>query len=316
MKQDQKNILLIILLVILIACAVVFGIKLQPRTSTFTEVDLFAIEDTASIAKITITSESRDIHNTLEETQNGWTINETYLADPNIVRVLLSVLHEVTISRRVPKNQAPSIKEEIVRNGYQVSIYNEDKRISTFYCMGNSTKTRSIMMKEKGKTPYIVHLPGYDSYVAGIFEITALDWRNRLIFQSNWRTLQRLELLYPDYPDDNVEIRFNLDFFEITGVESLDTAAMMDFIDQFQYFQADRFVEPAEGSSYDSLLTEEPYLILSLDDINPKKSNRVIFFPRLNGDPMIMGKLDDDQIALFEYDRIGDIFRKKSDFVQ
>jgi hypothetical protein len=316
MKQEHKNLLLIFLLAILVAISVVLSIMLRPKTTTFADSNLFTVQDTTLIQTITIKSENNQIDNVLEKTPEGWTINKVYKADPNIIRVLLSVLNQITISRSVAKNQAQNIKDDILQKGYEVHIESANRVIKSFYCLGNSTKTVSIMMKEGGETPYIVHLPGYDSYVAGMFEISELDWRKRLIFQSTWRSLQRLELLYPKMSRNNVEIRFNLDFFEITGVESLDTTAMMDFIDLFQYYQADRFIEPVEGTTYDSLLSVEPYLMLSLDDIDPKKSNRVIFYPKLEEDPMILGKLDDGQIALFDYKRIRKTFRRKNQFVK
>ena len=258
MKQEQKNLLLIIALAVLVACSIALSFSTKPRMTTFTESDLFAISDTASIHSIRINSSYHNIENVLERTANGWTINEIYEADPSMTRVLLSVLQQVTISRTVAKNQAQSIRDDVLEKGYKIEIEGTDHQISTFYCLGNSTKTMSILMKEDSETPHIVNLPGYDSYVAGIFEVTELDWRNRLIFNSTWRTVQRLELLYPQYSYNNVEIRFNLDFFEITGVDAIDTTAMMNFIDEFQYFQADRFInrQPAlpMTASYQQIL--------------------------------------------------------------
>ena len=64
------------------------------------------------------------------------------------------------------------------------------------------------MMPVDENQPMIVNIPGYESYVAGIFEIPTNDWRDRTIFSTNYRTLQKLEVQYAQFPEYNFSIEF------------------------------------------------------------------------------------------------------------
>jgi len=313
MTQANKNKILLIILIMLIAVSALLHFNMESvKSNTIDNAGKFSVADTSAIQKIIMQSSLAT--NVLEKTNGHWTINENRDADPNIVRVLLAVMKQVSISRSVAKDQMNETKKDLLEEGIRVELYDELGLKKRIYVKGNATKTISLFMDEEDDIPYIVVLPGYDNYVAGIFEIPQLDWRKRLIFNSTWRSLRKLEMLYPAKPKNSFEIRFDLDFFSITGIENLDTASMMNFVEEFQYFQADRFIEPKSGSSYYKLLETEPIAYLSVEDIDDRKNNRIMFYNRLQGDQMIMGKLDNGEIALFNYKRIRKIFIKKSNF--
>jgi len=313
MTESKKNKILITILILLITISALLHFNLESeKSNTIDNVSKFSIADTSSIQKIVMQSPFET--NLLEKNNGHWTINKSRDADPNIIRVLLSVLKQVNVSRSVSKNQMVLTKKELIEEGTLVEIYDDIGLEKKLYVKGNATKTLSLFMDEVEGIPYIVVLPGYDSYVAGIFEIPRLDWQNRLIFNSTWRSLRKLEMLYPNKPKNSFEIRFDLDFFSITGIDNLDTASMMNFVEEFQYFQADRFIEPEPESTYGKLLKTNPKVYLSIEDIDDRKNNRIAFYDQLKGDRMILGKLDNGEIALFDYKRIRKIFIKKSDF--
>ena len=171
------------------------------------------------------------------------------------------------------------------------------------------------MMPVENNNPMIVNIPGYESYVAGIFEIPANDWRDRVILRTNWRTLQKLRINYAEYPGYNLNIKFDFNFLKIEGITHLDTARMMAFIDEFNYVQTDRYLDKGQNEKYDSLLQTPPTVSLTIEDINSKNSKSIDFFPIINNDPMMLGYVkEDDQIVLFEAQRIQNLFAIKSDF--
>lgn len=313
MDQAKKNKILIVILILLIAISSVLHFSNEsPETTTISNADKFAIADTAAIQKIIF--KTKDGTNILERNNGNWTINNNIDADPDIVHVFLAVLKQLNISQGIAGNQAEQTKKDLLEKGIRVEIFDHTGLMKSFYVKGNSTKTLSVFMDEKERIPYVVELPGYDSYVAGIFNIPPIDWRRRLIFNSTWRSLRKLEMLYPAKSKNSFEIRFDIDFFAVTGVDDIDTISVMNYIETFQYFQADRFIEPKPRSTYERLLKTEPLAYLSIEDIDDRKNNRITFYNRLKGDRMIMGKLDNGQVALFEYKRIRNIFKKKSHF--
>jgi hypothetical protein len=313
MDQAKKNKILIVILILLIGISTVLHFSNEsPELTTISNADKFAVADTAAIQKIIFTT--KDGANVLERNNGGWTINNNMDADPDIVHVFLAVLKQLNISKGVAGNQMEQTKKDLLEKGIRVEIFDNTGLTKSFYVKGNSTKTLSVFMDEKERIPYVVELPGYDSYVAGIFSIPPIDWRRRLIFNSTWRSLRKLEMLYPAKSKNSFEIRFDVDFFTVTGVDDIDTISVMNYIETFQYFQADRYIEPKPRASYKKLLKTEPLAYLSIEDIDDRKNNRITFYNRLKGDRMIMGKLDNGELALFEYKRIRNIFKKKSDF--
>ncbi len=314
MTQGDKNKLLLILLTLLVLTSIGLAVIGNSGPKKRWNTGKYAVKDTASITKITLQSEYYGLENELTRTKEGWKINQTYAADPNMIQVLLAVLNQVSVRRPVPLIQTKDIRKAMAEKGIRATMYRNNKIVNSFMVTGNSTKTLSYMAENADSRAYVVELPGYESYVAGIFEVPELDWRNRMVFNSTWRSLQRLELLYPDFSDQNVEIRFTMDFFEVTGIEKLDTAFMMDFIDHFQAFQCNRFIDPIPGGPYDSLLKNEPLVIIALEDIDVKKSNRVVLYPPLSGAGEYPGRLSNEQVVLFDAATIRSVLRKKYEF--
>lgn len=313
MGQKQINITLIVILGLLVVCSVVLGLTKEGSINTIENKELFTVQDTARIDLITIKSKDQLIQ--LKKTEGTWILNEKYKAEQNIVRVLLSILKDAEVVRSVPKSQAGTISKYIKEHGYQIDIESGGKILNSFYASGNENKTISYMMPIEQNTPMIVNIPGYESYVAGIFEIPSNDWRDRVILNTNWRTLQQLNISYLEYPEFDLHIKFEFNFLKVEGVTNLDTARMMAFIDEFNYLQADRYLDDGQIGNYDSLLKTPKTVSIQVADIDSRNSKTVDFYPLLPDDPMMLGYVkEDNQMVLFEANRIQDLFAVKSDF--
>jgi hypothetical protein len=314
MPQKKKNIILLTTLIVLILLIGLAELTLKRKKSTVTDAARFAIADTSAIDKIKIQSEST--HNTLSRTDSGWVVNNKFLADPQIVQVLLAVLHDVRIHRKVPATQQPEVEDNLATRGFQITIMAENEILETYTAAGNDNKTQTYFSTPEGETSYIVHLPGYNSYLAGIFEIPERDWRNRLIFSITWQSLQRLSMHYPQSPETGFDIVFNFNFLSMPDVAMLDTARMMDYLDRFAYFQADQFIGPGDDDVFDSLRRTTPRALLEVDETGRQSYRKLAIFPALPGDNMVLGLLDDSTMALFDKNRLEAVLREKSYFSQ
>ncbi len=271
----------------------------------------FSVIDTANIDRVEIQSAS--FENLLTRSGEDWRINDKYMVDPSMKTVLLTVLNKVRVQRPVPINKAEEIGRNLSLKGVHVSIYSGNELIHSFISGGNDVSI-SYFMKEN-EDPFIVHLPGYDSYVSGIFEVSENDWRDRFIFSTNWIGLKELKL---EYPDSNL-VSFTIEMADthltIPGVTPLDTTAMMEFIDLFSYFQVDQFINAGDNPQYDSIFTTTPYALLSIDDTSFDVPLVMKFFKLSEEDPL-MPCLIGDQHAVMNLSRIEPIFKKRSDFVK
>ncbi len=313
MSQKHKNITLFVILGILVLSSIILELTSETQINTNENKEIFSIQDTSKIDLISI--KSKDYEILLKKKDAIWTVNEKYKAEQNIVKVLLSILKDVEGVRNVPKTNEKDISQYMLDKGYLIEISGNGKMINSFYSSGNANKTVSYMMPSEMRAPMIVNIPGYESYVAGIFEIPANDWRDRVILSTNWRTLQKMEINYSEYPDYNLNIKFDFTFLNIEGITNLDTTRMMAFIDEFNFLQADRFLDKGRNARYDSLLQTPPTVSMTIEDIDSRNSKSIDFFPLIKNDQMMLGYIkEDDQMALFETQRIQNLFAIKSDF--
>jgi hypothetical protein len=313
MDQSIKNITLMVLLGILVLSSIILGLTKETSINTIEHKEIFSLQDTSKVDLISIKSKTENIH--LQKVEGEWILNEQYKAEQNIVKVLLSILKDVEVVRNVPKSQAEILSDHITENGFLVEISGDGKIFHSFYAAGNNNKTVSYMMPADENSPMIVNIPGYESYVAGIFEIPTNDWRDRVLLSTNWRSLQNLQIEYTEFPDYNLNIKFEFNFLKIEGITNLDTLQMMDFIGGFQYLQTDRYLEKGQNARYDSLLGTSKTVTLTIEDINAKNSKTIHFYPLIAQDPMMLGYVEEDeQMVLFEANRIQKLFAVKADF--
>jgi hypothetical protein len=313
MNQRNKNITLLVILGLLMITSIILGFTDGSTTNTITNKELFSIQDTSKIDQIIIKSTQENIR--LSKIEGVWMLSEKTRAEPDIIKILLSILKDAEVTRDVPKSQQKEINAYIKGNGFFVELSENGQVINSFYACGNKNKTVSYMMDANSEKAFVVNIPGYGSYVAGIFEIPLIDWRDRLILSTNWRTLQKLNINYTEYPEYNLAIKFNFNFLDVEGVQALDTSRMMAFIDEFNLLQADRFLDNGQNEQYDSLLKTTSTVSLSIEDINPVNSKRIDFFPLLPDDPMMLGYVkEDEQMVLFNAQRIQQLFAVKDDF--
>jgi hypothetical protein len=162
----------------------------------------------------------------------------------------------------------------------------------------------------------VVYLPGYESYVSGIFEVTVNDWRDRLIFQTSWLGLKELSLIYPSSPGKNVEIRPENNLYRVEQIQNLDTASLLEFIDDISYFYTDQYLSEGQIPAYDSLRFTDPLMLLHIDAISLDKPLQIKFFPTLPHEEVRLGIINENEMCLFNNQRIGFIFKQRQDFTR
>jgi hypothetical protein len=309
--QRNKNIILLIVFLSLIVWTIIYLNLENGETGISLDEDKFSIKDTTSISIINIIGNS--ISNTLEKHNTHWIVNGKYPMDPSMHKVLMSVLFQVKVKRTVPKNDLERIKNDIQKNGYVVEIINSDGHKNTFYAGGNGISLSYFMSDEN--IPYVVHLPGYESYVTGIFEVQENDWRDRLVFQTSWLGIKSLKLTYFEDPGNNVLITAENDLYRISGVEHLDTAELMSFFDEISYFFTDRYINPGQIPSYDSLKSTKPFASMIVYSLGMMEPVTIDFYKQLPGENVMFGVLNNEQMCLFGTRRINEVFKRRKDFI-
>ena len=185
--------------------------------------------------------------------------------------------------------------------------------IKEYWVVGNRTEEITWMMDSEEAIPYQIHIPGYQSYIAGIYSVPARDWRSRFILDVNFALITKIEMDYSD-PELSLELAYKNNFFVMAGIDA-DSTKIANFLDQVAYLQADQFLKVDELPEQHraALNTNSTYTTLRIT----KSSGDVVevkFYTKPEESPFIMARLDDKTICLINYERVSGIFQLKSQF--
>ena len=308
--QKKKNLRLLILFGILLIWTIIFaGLEKNPDRIAVDET-LFAVADTASITHITIIKKDETIE--LKRYNENWRVNDQYDLDPSMKKVLLAVLHEVRIQRSVPKKNKQEFLEELDVNGIQIEIKLKNGDNKNFTAGGNGISVSYFT--EDLNDLYVVNLPGYESYVTGIFEVNENDWRDRLLYQISMLRLTSFSITYTDAQENGLFIEPDGTFYKVKGVAKPDTAALTNYLEQHRYFFVDQYISGGQIPVYDSLLQTKPFAEFSVDVMGFDSPFNIKFFPGIEKENVLLGVINDRDLGLFQKDRMNELFKFPNDF--
>ncbi len=275
----------------------------------------FTIENTDVLSRITITGKDHAID--LERQSGIWMLNEQYQGDHYLIELMLSLLNRIRVDQAVAKVNVPGVMELINTTGVQVQLYQEDRIVGKFKVAGDQDQRRTYFLKEQETQPFLVRIPGYNDYLAPIFGLKTIQWRNRLVFNSSWRSVKRVEVTFPGQPKANFEIFYRENFLEIADLHRLDTTKMMTYLQIFEQFPTEGFIDPADYPQYQTLVQNSaPIIQIELEDINANRNNQLELYPKLEGDPYYLGMVGDKDMALFNPSKIEPLMASKIDFAR
>ncbi|MFY0650611.1 MAG: hypothetical protein JXQ96_01195 [Cyclobacteriaceae bacterium] len=306
----KKTVRLSVILGVLILVSILLALTGGKDNRRSFDSNLFTVADTASVVGISIKTLDKSMK--IERGASGWRVNEQYKADPSLVKVMQSILSRVRIKRPVSKLNMEDVVVDLQNNGRAVSIDFDDNSTLTFFAGGSSSKKLSTY--SDGDKAYVVEIPGYDNYISGIFELSENQWRDRLLFSSTWRSLQSLDIDYASGQED-VSIYFDKKFLAVSGVEKLDTAALMSYVEQYQYFQINDFLDKGTYPRYDSLLLTQPLAKIDIKDIDLSKNGVIEVYPKIPGEQFYLTSNEAREMMVIDAQRMNKLLSKKDQFI-
>lgn len=306
----HKNYKLLILLILLAIASLALNLTSDTKSRADFRVDLFHVADTSKVVAVKIDGKGSV---QLTKLPNGtWEVNGKYGMNQNLKTVLLAVLNQVNIRRPVSQIQQEEIAQNL-RNSTKVSVQSNNQEL-TFFVGGNAARTQSYFMLDQDDQPYIVEIPGYRNYISGMFELTEMQWRDRTLFNTLWRSLQSLSVTYPGLSGNDLNIYFEEDFFKVSQVTKMDTVALMSYLTRYELFEANEFIPQGFNAKYDSLAKTTPIAVIELNEINRDKNQRLLVFPKLDDDNYILTSNKEGELSLIDFNRIRQLLSRKEDF--
>lgn len=290
--MEKKNKRLLILIAILLTANLFFFFSGKDSSNLTFESHLFAVQDTSTLTSVRM-------GNITLVKKGTWRVGQ-HPADPAFIDHLINVLMCVRINKPIGK-MSPE-------GAIPIQINNEQ----TFYFSSNETKTKTYFIAEG--EGYQMEIPGFTDYVGGIFELEKDQWRDRLVYDGSWRTIQKLQLDYAASNQDDFSIQFEKEFFKMAGINVIDTATMMNYLNQFQYFQANERISIGRMPDMDSLAKTTPIAVLRLDDINIKKEITFTIYQKRAEDSFHLLLDPNGEMIAVDAPRVTNILKRKDDF--
>lgn len=306
--QKQKNIRLLISLSIIILLIALIPFLKESRDGFSFDKNQFTLNDQAVITDVILISESA--RNKLSFENGTWQVNSTYQLDPNMRDVFFSVLSKLQIRRAVSEAQNDSISSLSKKHGIQVTILNNQDIIKNYWIRGDNESQTSYLTDESAQS-YIVHIPGYRSYVAGIFEVPENDWRTRRVFSALFTNLNSLKI---NFSNEEIEFHYKDSFFEISGIKA-DSTQLITSLERLLFLQTDQFLQPSEILKYidDDFSYDNPSISILVTKISGAEET-VKVFDTEEEYSFYLGITPDSSYCLFNKKRLNKILVKMSDF--
>jgi hypothetical protein len=307
--QEKRNKRLAILLVVLLgttASVYWFG-----KSESGYEVDpaIFKQVDLNTVDEVVLESPSGKIDLKYEGAK--WKVNKTFNANPERINVLFATLQQAEAKRPVALSLQDSLTTVLQKSGVKVTLRTAGETNEVFYAGGNESKNQAYFVMENTTVPYVVTIPGYRVYVAGIFELAESEWRDKYVFGFNWRNFQRLETKFPTRPDYDFVVEMDNGLPVMRGIQEIDTTKLNSFLDDISLLMVDDFI-PA-NPSLDSLAQASPMISILVSDIGGREYLLQLYRGDYNSRDYF-GIINSTQWARFNTDKIATIVRGRNFF--
>lgn len=310
----KKN-LLYLLGVLLLALAAWYTVKQSQRKSTLSKLDFnFGVPDTASITKIIITPLPGQ-KMVLERKDGYWSMNERHRVLPILMELLLSTIRNVEMQRPVEGNEATQVYSDVKKRHRKVEIFVAGEPYKTYLVADDAPGYKGTYFLFEGGAPYVCHLRGFDGFLTPRYNVTELEWRDKLLFSSSPRTFQSIQVEFPEKPQDSYTIAFNGKELTWNAQERLDTAKAIPYINQLHHVYLERFLK-MDARSADSLLKLNPDFKVAVKDLDKSKSHLLHMYEVNDPDRVLAYMPESSEWITIQRNFVAPLVRRKNEFIK
>lgn len=311
MTQYKRNIALFISFIVLSVLSLVLFFA---SGSTKEEIDpaLFRLSDSKSITKVVFTRDTAKIN--LEFDKGSWWVNKTYQADRALVDVLFATLAQAVPKRAAAKRVRDSVLHIAQQEGVKAEFFIGENLDIAIHVWGNEDAGITYFIDEQNKVPYVMAIPGYRVFVGGIFAQGVGAWRDKRIFNFNWRNFTSLTATFGNDQAQSFKALFTERFFSIEGLTNSDTTVVNDYLDAVSLIEANEFYTVGSSKKYDSLTRTKPVMSIAVAEVSGKV-HVLDLFALGKGEPQALARWGNDYVW-FDRRNILQIYKKRKDFVK
>ncbi len=307
--DSRRNKLLALALVAMLAASASLAWIGRDEERIAVDRTLFTVAETEKINKVSMVRAADSVELVFDGT--GWSVNGAWDADLQMIKVLMATIMQAEPHRPVAASRVDTVNSQLDQRGTLVTLSITDAPQKVFTAGGNAGKSEAWFRNNSDRRPYVMIIPGYRVYVSGIFELPASGWREKRVFDLNWRNFKSLTASYPKEPAAGFVAEMKQRAPGIRGLAAVDTTKLSDYLDAVSLLMARRFVAPGVA---DSIIRRGPVARVEVRDIADRAYGLDLFAPGKN-DEEVYGRLDNGEIVAFDRSDIPAIVRRKAWFV-
>ncbi len=308
MNQRKKNIRLLLILGILLVITTAVVLTRGENDALDVPRDLFSYPSTENVDEVLVGED------TLTFNGNFWVVNGKYKADPQRVEVLFAIAKQLQVRRQASIVQRDTLNRQLDAEGVTLSLMSQGQTMKQYRVWGDPSRGMTWLREPGSNMPYLAEIPGYRSYLGGIFELDENSWRYPIVLDINWQNLQQVSVTYPEQENSSFDIVYEKGFYGVDGLASTDSTRLTDFLDNLSLLYVNDYLSGDEVSRYDSLFSrQEAHIVVS--DVG--KNNYVLdIFEKVPGRDEILIRIDSSTVGLADYGRVRSLLKPRGYFRQ
>jgi len=271
----------VIILIIVVIIAILVYIFSNPNGTLGIGNNSFAIENIEDINQIKISRGENTV--SLEKLDENWMVNASYHVNKRTLITFLEVLSRIDILAPASKAENQTIASKLKQDGILVEIYKNQRIRKKYYVSSpDISSAKTYMMLYKSSEPYIVHIPGHNTFIAAWFIADEYFWRDKTVFNLSPQDIQRIQVNYPYSENKSFTINtstgeFKLSDYTKNNIDDFDPEKISRYLTYFNGITFEQFATGITKEQKDSILATNPIIRISLQSFSGLETNLKIY---------------------------------------
>ena len=274
--MKDKKFYVTIATIIILSIWAWFTVHTDGNSTASIDPTLLAIQDTTTLTRVVVTKGGQPVA-TLNKSAGKWMINDKYPIDNSRQTILMMVLTKVKAKRPVSEKQEKEIITKITKEGYSVKVFSGNDLIKEYQVSSDVNDNTGSIYVVNGHA-YYADVLGLEDFIAGqFFAIDENAWRSRTLFSASIKNLELLQIDFLKKPRVTTTIQYKSGFFDVPGVQHLDSNRLGNFLIQYRLVKADQLLSPQDTMAQSYMKAGADFAI-KVEQVDSLSNNEVSFY--------------------------------------
>jgi hypothetical protein len=162
------------------------------------------------------------------------------------------------------------------QEGFNVKFSEGSQLVLELFVWENKTDGRTWFASAEKNSPAEMTIPGYRTGIISAFSISENEWRDRRVFNFNWRNFVNLSAEFPGNTENNFRISLIDGLLSLEEVQEPDTVNLKNYMDAIQLLESDEIIS-GNATQKDSLQISKPLVVITIKEVSGKAHELRLF---------------------------------------